>query len=609
MADLMLNLLGNSSGATQALQEVHHEAGALHEMLEGAVKGALGNYVSALTSWEAAGEKVVDIVKESIQEFAKAESAHRQLAFVAKENTEAFEKQAQAISASFAVKDEDVEHMQTMLLRYGAAPNIVGAATQAILNFSAATGQDANGAMMMLIRGVESGSGSLGRMGVHFDATGNQAHDFASAVEALNEKFGGAGETEADGLTGRMRHLDLAIEDTKKAFGGFFALLEEKTHVLDFVASSLSKGWSGATGATLRLYQSLGLLKGPTAKEEVPTVQGEAKGGVEMTIGAVSISETEESRLKRIHEKEADEQRIAEQERFNKRMIKESEDFDLQQDQLRQKQLDHTEKEIAESNDLMMKAFEGQEKEHTKDLEQIGAMQAEMAKHQTDDMAKELTRRTQLWANAGQQIGKALIDGIFSIIQQATSGGNNTQSDQAKQGIKITQGLFNMVFSLFGMGWLSSSAFGAMNAGDSGGAGAGFGAFSNSFSNVRFSGGGTSGFSNQQMAEAGYSPPPEQHGGGWIQRFHDGGWPMRGDESLIIAQHGERMLSRREVARMGGPSGVEAAVSGGGGRTMVVQAFDSTSMLSFFGGRGSDAMISAMRANIGPLRLALGKGF
>lgn len=55
----------------------------------------------------------------------------------------------------------------------------------------------------------------------------------------------------------------------------------------------------------------------------------------------------------------------------------------------------------------------------------------------------------------------------------------------------------------------------------------------------------------------------DRHRGGWIDawpRAHRGLWM---DEVPIIAQTGERMLSRAEVARMGGRASVDAAASGG----------------------------------------------
>jgi hypothetical protein len=71
MADLSITMNGDASGAAGAMKDVAHEASALHQLLEGGLKGALGSTVGALTSFEAAGEKVVDIFKESLQEYAK----------------------------------------------------------------------------------------------------------------------------------------------------------------------------------------------------------------------------------------------------------------------------------------------------------------------------------------------------------------------------------------------------------------------------------------------------------------------------------------------------------------------------------------------------------
>jgi len=86
-------------------------------------------------------------------------------------------------------------------------------------------------------------------------------------------------------------------------------------------------------------------------------------------------------------------------------------------------------------------------------------------------------------------------------------------------------------------------------------------------------GGGGGGGSSSTSPALSRSDIPVFHGGGWV-RAHDGMF-VRGDEQPIIAQSGERVLSRREVAAMGGPGAVDSAASGsgGGGATINLVSF------------------------------------
>ena len=70
------------------------------------------------------------------------------------------------------------------------------------------------------------------------------------------------------------------------------------------------------------------------------------------------------------------------------------------------------------------------------------------------------------------------------------------------------------------------------------------------------------------------------HTGGTVSRAHTGRG-IRTNERLVLAQEGEVILSRQQVAALGGPGaamGLGRSVGGGGRTTIVVQAIDAQSM-------------------------------
>lgn len=214
MADLQLRILG-----------------------EDAASSAFASVSSAARS---AQQVLVDFARASVRSYMEAERSQRQLAVVAKEMTGAFQAQASALAQANAVSGELVESIQTLLLRYGAAPKDVEATTQAVLDFAAATGTDARAAAEALTRGVETGSGAVKGLGITFKATGERTEDLRRAVDALGKKFGGAGAADAASLEGQVRLAADAFDDVRKAFGGFITEAVTQSGVLSKVTEGLS---------------------------------------------------------------------------------------------------------------------------------------------------------------------------------------------------------------------------------------------------------------------------------------------------------------------------------------------------------------------------------
>jgi hypothetical protein len=196
-------------------------------------------FTSVSSAARSAQQVLVDFARASVRSYMEAERSQRQLAVVAKEMTGAFQAQASALAQANAVSGELVESIQTLLLRYGAAPKDVQATTQAVLDFAAATGTDARAAAEALTRGVETGSGAVKGLGIAFKATGERTEDLRRAVDALGKKFGGAGAADAESLAGQVRLAEDAFGDVQKAFGGFIAEVAQKSGALSAVTGLL----------------------------------------------------------------------------------------------------------------------------------------------------------------------------------------------------------------------------------------------------------------------------------------------------------------------------------------------------------------------------------
>jgi hypothetical protein len=583
MADLLLRLIAEDA------------ASGAFDSVGGAVKKAAAIFY--------------DFTKESLRAAAEGERAQKQLARAAGENTAAFTAMAEAMSEELAVEDEHIKNLQTLALNYEVLPRQVEGATRAVLDYAAATGRDAAGAMQQLINGVEAGNGTLGRMGVTFQATGDKAVDMQRAIEALSGKFGGAAATDADTMEGRVRRASIAWGELKESFGGFMATVEAKTGAMAGVTHFLqdinkygfleARGRFDARqmGMEEKLYGKSQAGTAPGLSQDSPWHTphlGTSYGkGVEVSLGELSLAPAQKKGGGGAsgrsdfgwgpwgNPESSFDGWLEEYQQYGQAKI----------DAMNAQSL----KEAGEAVKRYQREMEEEEKHDEAMLtahRKASDIELKYMVAETDKQAVELQRRTDMWLSVGMQIGQAVINGIFEAIQLATSD----NGDESKAQIKIVQGLFNTLFSAFGMGWMSQTAFGAMNAAESGGG----------FSAAGVFGGGVANGLSGTNVNFGYDTP-SQHSGGWIQKFHRGGW-VRDDEVPAVLQTGERVLSRAEVARMGGGAGVESAVRGGrGGGQVVIQAFDSTSLLDFYGDRGGRGMLNAARANVGPLRLMFGK--
>lgn len=197
-------------------------------------------------SARAAGQVLIDFTKASVRAYAESERSQRQLALVAGQLTGAVQQQAAALAQANSVAGELTEGIATMLLRYGAAPGDIGATTQAVLDYAAATGTDAKAATEALTRGVESGTGQFKSLGLSIQATGDRSKDLALATEALAKKYGGAAASDAASLTGSLRAAEDAFEDIQKAFGGFITEVATKSGALGAITEELRNIAKGA---------------------------------------------------------------------------------------------------------------------------------------------------------------------------------------------------------------------------------------------------------------------------------------------------------------------------------------------------------------------------
>lgn len=540
MADARVTVSGDASGATSALQDTANATGAATEKFRLLSEGV-----------QKAASMALQFAKDSVKAYMESERVTRQLQRATGELSDAFEKQAQILSRENAVDDDVIKKQQTLLAQWGAAPKDIGAATQAILDYAAATGKDAVTATQDLIQSVEMGGGSLKRIGVQFDATGKRTEDLRRATDALAKKFAGAAQV--DTLESRVAVTQMAFEDLQKSFGGMVGAFEAKTGALMKLAELLHNIGLGAA-ITFDTINGLLSLKGGGGKGLALNAAEQFQKAVMANMGGGAAAITQPTPIGGGDNTTSYGRQQAAAGPSGADILKGA--------------FSENEKELFGSievgevgalqyqKDLIRKRYDIlADDADIKDG--IRKMEAQHAQQALEAAQKEAAK----WAQMGETLGASFVNALTGELDKLAAGG---EFDLAG----FIAGLLPMI---------GGAIFGPLGGAIGGLAGAG----------IRF------------------ATSRRSHDGSWIgvPRYHSGGWLGIGpDESPAVLQSGERVLSRGEVAAMGGPSGVDRAARGGRAAVVVnISGLDTKSTKDFFEDRGGQGFKDSLRSGRGDI--------
>lgn len=582
------------SETTASLKKMGDEGEAAWKRAEEAEKSNAAQLAKVQTALLAVGAAAVKFGIDSVHAFAEAQKVQLQLERAAGSLTEAFSDQADALEAQLHIDGELIKQQQTLLLQWGAAPEAIEPAIRAIEDYAAASGKDAVQATRDFLQAVENGDAKLEKFGVNFEQTGDKAKDFTALTKAMTSALGGAAAANAGSLQGGLDAVNIAFGNVKESFGGVIGAMESKLGVLEKVARAMQgiantiSGRDSIGGAIAALSPGdliasavSGVVAGnPTAPDITggavsspaaihltgfddngPIGKPKGAGGSGAKSPAVLAHQEAADAHDNIyrHEEESAERTFTKLEKMR---------FDL-----------------AKSSEDAAQA----EAKHAEDRAAAAAKrdQAEIDKA-NKDMLDRTAKKVHEAQAAGDAIGAAMVNALADQLSKLAEGGEFDAAAFISEILAAAVGIAGTVIG---------TAFGQPAVGAAIGNLAAMG--------IRAGG---SAISKGAKSNA----PRTMHTGGPvgdeidIPRFHSGG-RLATDEMHIIAQKGEHMLSRANVANMGGHAGVEAAKNGGG-RPIYIQAIDSKSMADTLSDRGGDGFKQALRRGQGALPALFGRG-
>lgn len=632
MADLRMNVVGEDK-ASAAMRSAGDSARGIGE--DAAKSAAKWNVLAGLM--KSAASAAVQFAKESVQAALGAEKADRRLLLAAKDLTVAFKAQASELSSLTGMSDETVKGIQAMLLEYGQAPAAVDATVKSILDYSAATGVDALTATHELIRGVDSGRGAFKELGLAYTATGDKTKDLSAATSALAGKFGGAASE--DSMEASLRKAGAAVDEVKEGLGGFLLEVLRSSGLLELGVVALNNFAAGLRSVRDSLSpddKSEAFQRGLAGRRKVmelasarlEEVRADASAGVDALEMAADNLKAAEKAYAEFATKgitgsatalpgvgggdqrtaaaceadEADEADVADRakasEDLEKLQARNIESFKAYQRDLDELALAAEERGESETDALLKQQQAAQQVYLKRDADEEEFYQrstqrateffasqreredAELAQAQ-EKRAQALKAEAQQWQQAAASIGAAFVNALTAELDKLLSG----------EEMDLGESIGNILASVLAVA-------GTVIGGIAGPGGAAIGGAV----------GGLAGMGIKAATRRPRTQPKTYHDGGWVglPRFHYGGF-MGGDERGAIVQTGERVLSRREVADMGGPAGVESAARGRG-VTLVLNTLDAMSTRDFFTDRGGRGFERAVKSGRGDVARLLGAG-
>jgi hypothetical protein len=538
------------------------------------------------------GKAVLQFGADSVKAFMEAEKADarlssslKQLGYDAGKLTPILKAQASAFQSALGVSEEMVQSLQSLQVRYGVAPKDIKATTQAVLDYAAATGTDAEGANKQLLKAIEAGGKGLKKMGIDIKATGDKATDLNAALKVMNERFGGAADAQANTLAGQIEKMGAEFGELKESVGGLLAEIEGKLHVIATMTSAVkglrevmsgSDAESRMNERTLLMQKiqerttALGYAPNPETKAalEKEIAELKAKLGADtahrqnvltgghtnegpskksLQIGAESQADSKEKKKQEILKAQEENKKINDE--YTEAAIA---DWVKRQDDERA-MLRHLEKK---KTDVILQSTQ----------ERLGAVSA-ASQTAADKLAAEGSAAMQA---TGTALGVAFAGGLQ---QEFTSLANGGEFDLGRAMVGMIPALVTAALMGTPAAPFAPVVGGALAA---------------------LVGG---------LASGGGKGAKRMHSGGYVDgvpRYHSGG--LAGDEEVAILQHGESVIDRDTVRANGGHAGVTSRLRGGGGVvTMNISTLDAMSFQDYLGGRGGQGFMRTIEMGRGEM--------
>jgi len=213
---------------------------------------ALG--VAAVKTFDALKDglmKGIDLARQEQESIDRLSSALAVNGKFTDDAVKSFSNFASALQDSTGVGSDLITQNAALLVSIGdLSGQGLEQATKAAIDLASATGKDVTSAFRLVAQAAEGNTAALKRFGIDVDENLPKTQKFSSALQQLNEKFGGLAEARTDTFEGSLNKLNSAIDDVFKAFGNIIIQSPVVKEVFKVVATAIKGFADSITNAT-----------------------------------------------------------------------------------------------------------------------------------------------------------------------------------------------------------------------------------------------------------------------------------------------------------------------------------------------------------------------
>ena len=214
-----------------AAQKRHAKKTAKHTRFMGVeigkLAGKIGSIRNIILVWMFALRPLINIIKSTTEAMTKQEDALKRLNYAmgiqgtqSKVVNNRLIEMSKGFQAVTRYGDEAVLEVMEKLITLGRVmPNQLERATQAVLDFSSASGRDLSMATLLIAKAATGFTGELSRYGIKIDENIPKTKKFSAVLEFIEKQMGGRAQQDIDSYGGKIKLLGNQYSDLKEKIG------------------------------------------------------------------------------------------------------------------------------------------------------------------------------------------------------------------------------------------------------------------------------------------------------------------------------------------------------------------------------------------------------
>lgn len=186
----------------------------------------LAKFKAGLLAATAAVAGLTSFLVSSLKEYAESEKAINKLDVALKNQgvtskavSKDLQDYASQLQRTTTFSDEAILETEALLTTFGLAGDELKKTTKAALDLSTGLGIDLRTATLILGKAAAGETGTLSRYGIVIDENIPKAHKFEAVLGAVNARFGGSAQADAQTMAGRMENFKNRVSDLQEAVG------------------------------------------------------------------------------------------------------------------------------------------------------------------------------------------------------------------------------------------------------------------------------------------------------------------------------------------------------------------------------------------------------